>query len=220
MGETITYTVTISNNGPMNATDVQVRDELPDGVTFVSASPSEGTYDSATGLWTVGSVITSTPQTLVVMATVQSPKPQTNVASIAHSDQFDPDTSNNTAAIVVTPQQADLTLDKIVDDPTPTVGATITYTVTLGNNGPDGATGVQVTDSLPAGLSFVSATPSQGTYDSGTGLWNVGAVHVGSPETLVIVARVVSAARRRTRRRSPMSTSTTHRPPTKSTAWS
>ena len=56
------------------------------------------------------------------------------------------------------------------------MGDTITYTVTLSNNGPNTATGVQVTDLLPAGLSFVSATPSQGTYDPGTGLWTVGTV--------------------------------------------
>jgi uncharacterized repeat protein (TIGR01451 family) len=159
----------------------------------VSASPSEGSYDSATGLWTVGSVITSTPQTLVVRATVLSPDPQINTATIAHSDQVDPNPDNNTATTVVTPQQADLTLNKVVNDPTPTVGDTVTYTVTLGNNGPDAATNVQVTDMLPAGVSFVSATPSQGAYDSTTGLWNVGAVSFGSHETLVILARIASA---------------------------
>ncbi len=193
VGETITYTVTLSNLGPTDATNVEVRDELPDGVTFVSASPSEGTYNSTTGLWTVGSVITSTPETLVVSATIVSPRPQINTATIAHSDQFDPNHDNNTATIVVTPQQADLTLKKVVNDPTPTVGDTITYTVTLGNNGPDGATNVEVTDVLPPGVSFVSATPSQGAYDSSTGLWNVGAVGFGSHETLVILARVASA---------------------------
>ena len=43
------------------------------------------------------------------------------------------------------------------------------------NDGPDAATGVQVTDLLPAGLTFVSrATASQGTYDDVTGVWTVG----------------------------------------------
>ena len=52
-----------------------------------------------------------------------------------------------------------------MSNPTPNVGDTITFTVTLTNNGPNAATSVQVTDLLPAGLTFVSATPSQGTYD-------------------------------------------------------
>ena len=95
------------------------------------------------------------------MATVDSRRhAQTNTATIATADQFDPDPANNTATATETPQQADLVLTKTVDNPTPNVGDTITYTVTLTNNGPDAATGVQVTDLLPAGLTFVAATPA------------------------------------------------------------
>ena len=54
-------------------------------------------------------------------------------------------------------------------------GDTITFTVTLTNNGPDDATGVTLVDPLPTGLTFVSATPP-GTYNSLTGLWTVGTV--------------------------------------------
>jgi hypothetical protein len=88
--------------------------------------------------------------------------------------------------------QVDLLLTKTVNDSTPSVGDTITYTVALTNKGPDTATGVQVDDLLPAGLLLVSAAPSEGTYDASTGLWNVGTVNVGSLETLVIFAKVVS----------------------------
>src|SRR5262249_22384237 len=175
-----------SNNGPDEATNVQVRDRLPSGMTFVSARPSQGSYDSTTGFWTVGTVTTSAPLTLDLEGVVVSPKPQVDAARIVQADQFDPDTGNNTAAATVTPQQADLALSKPVNDPTPVVGETITYTVTLSNSGPDAATDVQVTDHLPAGLSFVSATPSQGTYNPGLGRWTVGTVAVGAPDTLLI----------------------------------
>src|SRR5262245_6819152 len=60
--------------------------------------------------------------------------------------------------------QANLTITKSVSNPTPNVGDTITFTVTLTNSGSSNATNVQVTDQLPSGLTFVSATPSQGTY--------------------------------------------------------
>ena len=80
----------------------------------------------------------------------------------------------------MTPQQADLALAQAVSNPTPNVGDTIAFTVRLRNSGPDAATNVAVTDLLPAGLTFVSATPSQGTYDATTGLWSVGTVSVGS----------------------------------------
>ena len=75
-----------------------VADLLPAGLTFVSATTSQGTYNPATGVWTVGTVNTGTPQTLQLQATVVSPGPQTNTATITHSDQFDPNLANNSAS--------------------------------------------------------------------------------------------------------------------------
>jgi uncharacterized repeat protein (TIGR01451 family) len=87
---------------------------------------------------------------------------------------------------------ADLSLSTSVDNSNPTGGEQITFTITLTNEGPDTATGVTVTDSLPAELSFVSSTPSPGTtYDSNTGLWNVGTVNNGAELTLEITANVI-----------------------------
>ena len=192
VGDTITYTVTARDAGPSAATGVTVQDLLPAGVTFVSATPSRGSYNSATGTWTIGNLGLSTAQTLVIQATVASPNPSTNTATISHADQFDPNTANNTASAVVTPQQADLALAKTVSNPTPNVGDTVTYTITLSNNGPNDATSVQVTDLLPAGVSFVSAATSQGTYQISTGLWNVGTVTTSVPQTLVLTGTVAS----------------------------
>ena len=135
----------------------------------------------------------SVTATLQILATVASPNPQTNTASVGHSDQFDPDAAGNQAAATETPQRADLALTKTVSNSRPDVGDTITFIVTLANNGPDSATGVIVDDPLPAGLSFVSATPSQGTYDSATGVWTVGTVTSGTSQTLQIQVRVVAA---------------------------
>ena len=192
VGDTITYTITLTDNGPDSATNVNVSDVLPAGLDVVSASTTVGSYNPVTGLWKVGTVAPGTPQTLQIAALVAGPNATTNTATITQADQFDPDPANNTASILVTPQQADLSLTKSVSDPTPNVGDTITYTITLGDSGPDAATGVQVQDALPSGLTFVSATPSQGTYDSASGLWSVGTVNVGSPVTLTIQATVTS----------------------------
>jgi uncharacterized repeat protein (TIGR01451 family) len=194
VGDTVTFTLTLTDNGPDTATNVTVQDLLPAGLTFVSATPSQGTYNSTTGAWAVGTVTTATAQTLTIQATVVSPAAQTNTASISHSDQFDPDTGNNTASATETPQRADLALAKAVSNPVPNVGDIVSFAVTLGNKGPNAATNVQVTDLLPGGLTFVSATPSQGTYDGTSGVWAVGTVTSGAPQTLVIRARVVSPA--------------------------
>ncbi len=70
------------------------------------------------------------------------------------------------------------------------------YYLTLNNNaGPGTATGVRVTDMLPTGLQFVSATPGSGTtYDPVTGIWNVGTLAKGANTTLQIQTRIVGAA--------------------------
>jgi uncharacterized repeat protein (TIGR01451 family) len=104
VGDTITFTVTLSNHGPDTAKKVQVTDLLPAGLKFASAKPSQGTYVRKSGVWTVGPVTEIVAQTLQVRATVVSPGAQTNTASISHADQFDPNTANNTASATETPQ--------------------------------------------------------------------------------------------------------------------
>ena len=79
-------------------------------------------------------------------------------------------------AVSITVQAVDLVVTKTVDDASPNEGDTIVYTVTLKNNGPDAATSVEVTDLLPAGVTYQSDTPSQGSYVSDTGFWTVGIV--------------------------------------------
>ena len=105
-------------------------------LTFVSANPSQGSYDNVSGVWTVGTVSSGVPQTLSITATVVSPDAQTNTGTISDADQFDPNTANNTASATETPQQADLAVTKTVSDATPNVGDQITFTVTLSNAGP------------------------------------------------------------------------------------
>src|ERR1044071_97380 len=81
--------------------------------------------------------------------------------------------------VQVSTGSADLQVAKTVDRPTPNEGESVTYSVTVKNNGPDAASNVNLTDLLPAGLAYVSSTPSQGTYVSGTGVWTVGSVANG-----------------------------------------
>ena len=67
----------------------------------------------------------------------------------------------------------DLSLTKTVNNSTPAVGSNVTYTVVVSNAaGWATATGVHVQDVLPAGLSYVSSTATQGSFASGD--WNVG----------------------------------------------
>ncbi len=87
------------------------------------------------------------------------------------------------------PTPADLTLTKIVDNDTPTVGGEVTFTITISNAGPFPATGVIVTDQLPSGFTYVSDN-SGGAYDPTSGVWSVGTVAVASSAYLTIIATV------------------------------
>jgi uncharacterized repeat protein (TIGR01451 family) len=89
---------------------------------------------------------------------------------------------------------SDLSVTKTVSTAAPAVGATITYTLGVTNAaGSATATGVAVTDLLPLGTSFVSATGS-GTYNSGTGVWSVGTMTAGQTLNLTIAATVTATA--------------------------
>jgi len=197
VGGQVTFTITVTNLGADPATGVAVRDLLPSGLTFVSAGPSAGTsYDPATGIWSVNTLPVGGVELLTILAVVAESGQFTNVAAVSESDQYDPDPDNNRDEATVTTREADLAVVKTVDDARPNVGDIVTFTITLSNNGPDIANNVTLTDTLPAGVQFISATPSQGTFDSGSGTWTVGTVAVGpdAAQTLLISVRILAPA--------------------------
>ena len=90
----------------------------------------------------------------------------------------------------------DIALQMVVDVAVPTVGQPVQFTVTASNIGADAATGVQVTDQLPAELAIPAGTaafPSTGTFDAATGVWAIGSMAAGASATLVIPAVVAVA---------------------------
>ncbi|WP_395682014.1 hypothetical protein, partial [Dokdonella sp.] len=196
VGDTVTYTILASNEGPDNATGVEITDNLPAGVTLVTATPSQGSFDSGSGVWIVGALANGASATLTLSVTVNQPGAILNVATITREDQFDPVSANNQAGTTINGQEADLAVTKTADNASPNVGDDVTFSVTIHNNGPSDATNVALADALPAGLSLVSATPSQGSYSGTTGIWNVGTLTAGgssSTATLTIVANVTAA---------------------------
>lgn len=89
-----------------------------------------------------------------------------------------------------TTPSANLAVTKSVDKTNPNVGDTVTYLINVTNAGPDSALGVNITDSLPSGLSFVSATSTIGSYSTTSGVWTVGSLTNGASGTLTIIATI------------------------------
>ena len=190
--EGVIFTIVVRNAGPSPATGVVVVDRLPAGLTFVAATPSVGTYDPASGAWTIGDLAVDAVATMELQALLEVPGPVTNIATKTEVNEFDPVTANDSAGVTVNGQCADLQVVKTVDKPLVTTGDVVRFTVVVTNNGLTEATGVRVRDVLPPDLVFLSAVASQGAYVPETGFWDVGtlpATGPGSHATLQISAR-------------------------------
>lgn len=191
IGESITFTITVTNNGPNDATGVTVNDTLLPSYQYDFHNTATGTFDSNTGVWTVGSLTNGASATLTIDATTLVVG-ATNTATVQiGSGQTDPDTTNNSDS--VPEATTDLAMSKSIDPTTIVIGETVAFTITVTNNGPNGATNITVSDTLPDGYSFDSATESKGSYNDGTGIWTVGNLAASESETLTIVATVLDA---------------------------
>ena len=206
-GQTITYSVTVTNESAADATDVIITDALPTGVTYDSDNAASLTddasnptsYDDTTGEWTIGALNAGNSLTLEITATVDSgaineTQPITNTATLTSSTPTDSDNTNNEDSADITVGELDLSVTKTVNEPQPAPGETITYSVTVENVSTVNATGVVVTDALPGGVTYdsdnaASVNDDAGnptSYDDTTGEWSVGALNAGNSLTLEI----------------------------------
>ena len=178
-GANQTYTITVTNNGPNSATGVEVTDVLPSDLTFVSGNVG----GNAAAVTIVGSTITAdvgtlangATSTITIVATVaaNAASPLSNTATVASTPNTDPNLANNTSTqeTVVT-RAVDLEIDKTVTGQ-PIAGQNFTYNVTVTNNGPGEARGVEITDVLDADLTFVSlAAGASGAVRTNVGQTN------------------------------------------------
>ncbi|MCG2611730.1 PKD domain-containing protein, partial [Flavobacterium sp. SM15] len=102
VGSNVTFTITATNGGPSGATGVVVNDVLPSGYTYVSSVPSVGSFNSGTGVWTIGNLANGASATLTITATVNATGNYSNTAVIT-GNQNDPNPSNNTSTVTPTP---------------------------------------------------------------------------------------------------------------------
>jgi uncharacterized repeat protein (TIGR01451 family) len=195
-GTQVVYTISVTNNGPDDATGVVLNDVLPAGVTYVS-DESEGTYNSATGVLTIGNLANGATFTTTITVSVdQGTATQTITNTLCSDmDQTDTDTSNDCDTADIIPVDeifipfADLEVSKVASDTTPVVGTNFVYTIAVHNAGPDSAFNATVNDLLPVGVTYVS-DDGAGAYDSTTGVWTIGTIAADATVTLNITVSV------------------------------
>ena len=170
VNSTLTYMLTVTNNGPSGATGVTLTDTLPTGVSFQSATitPS-GTCANASGIVTcsIGSLAVGVMATVTLVVTTPATAATPSNTATVSGNQTDPNLTNNTATTVL---NVTLPVNLSIVKAAPSVGTVdqnLTYTITVTNSGTTNtATNVTVTDPLPAGVNFQSYSATQGTCTS------------------------------------------------------
>ncbi len=161
-GTTFSWSLQVTNNGPNDSVGAIVSDPLPAGVTFVSASPG-CVQSGGTVTCTLGTVVNGASATRTITVRVDSPyggaPTLVNQATVTTTNEVDPVAPNNTSSASTT-IGAGVTDLSIVKTGPPTVqpNGALTYTLTIANAGPSAADGASFTDTLPPGVTVVSAT--------------------------------------------------------------
>jgi uncharacterized repeat protein (TIGR01451 family) len=183
-GGNVTYTVTITNTSTLNVTIQNVVDDkfgdLDDeggSGCFdvpINMAPGQSTYCQFTR------AITGTGGTQHV----------NTVTATGKDEAGNPVSASDDAAVTITPRLIDLVIVKEATSPTPLNGI-VTYDMTVTNKGPDTATNVQLGDPAPAGITYLTATPSQGTCSVSPALvtCNLGTIAPGQTVTIRVTGR-------------------------------
>jgi uncharacterized repeat protein (TIGR01451 family) len=174
-GSTLTYQLGITNNKPNSGTaaGVVLTDPLPVGTTFVACFSSQGNCNGpavgANGTVTanIGSVPSPGFALVTIVVTVTAPGGTSfNNTAVVTTTTPDTDLSNNTAQASTTVNSAPVGADLSVVKSAPSTVALNTdmvYSIAVHNGGPDLATGVLVSDSIPSGTTFVTCFSTLGT---------------------------------------------------------
>jgi uncharacterized repeat protein (TIGR01451 family) len=200
----------VSNGGPSTATNIDVRDIVPNGYSYVALSIAGGDSRSDAGAptltWTISSLASgATSGNLTFDAVVQASGNYVNPAEVQDVDQDDPDSTpgdwagdDYDTAVTTLNAIADLSLTKDVDDATPDVGDTVTFTIRVSNGGPSTATNIDVRDIVPNGYSYVALSITGGDSRSDAGAptltWTINSLASGATSGNLTFRGIVEAS--------------------------
>jgi uncharacterized repeat protein (TIGR01451 family) len=176
-GNDITYTQTVTNNGPAVATGVTFTEATPTNTTYQSVSAPVGWTCTTPAVGSTGTITCTNPSlnsgsaaniSIVVNVPATVTAASITAASSVSATTSDPNSSNNSTS-VTTPVSTycDLTVTNSGSPSPVTAGATITYTQTVYNHGPSNCSSATFTEATPANTTFVSVA----VVTSGGGTW-------------------------------------------------
>ena len=217
-GGQLTYTDTVDNNGPNDAAGVTITDLLPAGETLISATPSQGSCDTAAGVVCTLGPLPAGGSAQVILTVVIKPNHHgglTNVATVTSGQPNPkPGAAKSVSKVHVTPPvvapgtppskaprsqpRSDLTIVKHASLKAAYPGRRIRYTLRVSNLGPDAAPDVKLADTPSLRLRIVSLHAGHGRCRAGTPIrCSLGKLGAHARTSIVIVATVSDAGRER-----------------------
>ncbi len=206
-GGMLTYTLLVTNTGPGDAQNVVVTDTLPALLNLVGADPAPAGVSGGSGspthiTWTLGALPAGASAMLTVTAQVSNLAPAgailTNTAIVTTSTPGDDPLDNTGTVTTPVTATAELVLRKHNSAETggPAVvvpGAPLTYTLIVTNLGPHPAWNVIVTDALPVGIIYQSATPAPDHVAGSVLRWSLGILAPGQSVSITVRVTVSPA---------------------------
>jgi uncharacterized repeat protein (TIGR01451 family) len=193
VGTDVAYTITVSNAGPSDASAVTLSDTLPAQMSFVSMQQNSGPVFNCSGTTTVtctiASFVSGASASFTLTVHVNGAGSISNTATISATTS-DPNPGNNTASASTTASFVDLAIVKSVSAGPYVVGAPVTFTLTVTNNGTLAATNVVVTDALPGGMSATATTPSGACTGTTTVTCTAATLAAGASTAFTITANL------------------------------
>ncbi|MEP1594444.1 MAG: hypothetical protein ABJK20_07725, partial [Halieaceae bacterium] len=198
-GDTVNYTITATLDSRQGVNDLEIVDRLPVGLEFINSSDPQATatMDAAGTLirWPV-SALTSGSRSVTLQAMVKSGLAPGTALTNRASGNYAANSLHEVAPNVthhVSDAAVSLTKSRPADQAEVIDGEEITYTINYLNKGKIPLTGIQLTDTLPAGLTYVSATPAPSNIAAGTTTslqWNLSSLDAGKANSVTVTARV------------------------------
>jgi uncharacterized repeat protein (TIGR01451 family) len=208
IGDTVTWVVTLWNNGPGNATNITVAENVTGltGLQDITADASAGIYDTATNLWNITELENATSANLTLTTNFSTSGIKVNKVNITSLDETNPDLTDNSAEAtvqinapdIVIPK-ADLAISKRVSSAGPyDLDDNVTWVVTLRNNGPANATNITVAEDISGltGWRNITAVASLGKYDTTTNVWNISKLENATSATLTLTTNFTTSGKK------------------------
>ena len=203
VGEVLTFTIEVTNQGLGDATGIVVSASLPSGFTYVSAN---GNYSPTTGMWNISTLTAGQTVALDIIATINPSGYYLFLAEVTAVNEIDIDSTPGNGVDIdgdgiscndfgdeddgdgefcTPPGVAELAIDIHADATIGIPGEEYTFTITIENQGPFTAYDIIVKDDLPSAYTLVEA--SDNSYNENTGLWLIDSIAIGQIDTLELL---------------------------------